>query len=90
MEENSEMKTKLKDLRMCDTPPRYFKSANKLNSKSHFVDLVLIRYYVICVPLRSLSEGAISKPCASFDGLKGLEEMRAQYIKAVGKIKSKC
>ncbi|XP_014461548.2 centrosomal protein of 152 kDa isoform X1 [Alligator mississippiensis] len=58
MEENSEMKTKLKDLRMCDTPPR------------------------------SLSEGAISKPCASFDGLKGLEEMRAQYIKAVGKIKS--
>ncbi|XP_019359723.1 PREDICTED: centrosomal protein of 152 kDa isoform X1 [Gavialis gangeticus] len=58
MDENSEMKTKLKDLRTCDTPPR------------------------------SLSEGAISKPCASCDGLKGLEEMRAQYIRAVGKIKS--
>uniref|UniRef100_A0A7M4F829 Centrosomal protein 152 n=1 Tax=Crocodylus porosus TaxID=8502 RepID=A0A7M4F829_CROPO len=58
MDENSEMKTKFKDLRMCDTPPR------------------------------SLSEGAISKPCASCDGLKGLEEMRAQYIRAVGKIKS--
>ncbi|KAH1183943.1 centrosomal protein of 152 kDa isoform X4 [Mauremys mutica] len=38
-------------------------------------------------PPRSLSEGAISKPCTSCDGIKGLEEMRSQYIKAVGKIK---
>ncbi|KAM6125450.1 LOW QUALITY PROTEIN: centrosomal protein of 152 kDa [Phoenicopterus ruber ruber] len=52
--ENSEMKTKLKDLR---TPPR------------------------------SLSKGGISKPCTSSDSVKGLEEMRAQYIKAVSKIK---
>ncbi|KFP26496.1 Centrosomal protein of 152 kDa, partial [Colius striatus] len=48
--ENSEMKTKLKDL---GTPPR---------------------------------EG-ISKPRTSCDSMKGLEEMRAQYIKAVSKIK---
>ncbi|KAM7102871.1 centrosomal protein of 152 kDa isoform 3-T4 [Ciconia maguari] len=52
--ENSEMKTKLKDL---GTPPR------------------------------SLSKGGISKPCTSCDAVKGLEEMRAQYIKAVSKIK---
>ncbi|NXE73244.1 CE152 protein, partial [Cochlearius cochlearius] len=52
--ENSEMKTKLKDLA---TPPR------------------------------SLSKEGISKPCISCDAVKGLEEMRAQYIKAVSKIK---
>ncbi|NWH21365.1 CE152 protein, partial [Grus americana] len=52
--ENSEMKTKLKDLA---TPPR------------------------------SLSKGGISKPCTSCDSVKGLEELRAQYIKAVSKIK---
>nr|XP_009926012.1 PREDICTED: centrosomal protein of 152 kDa isoform X3 [Haliaeetus albicilla] len=52
--ENSEMKTKLKDL---GTPPR------------------------------SLSKGGVSKPCTSCDSVKGLEEMRAQYIKAVSKIK---
>ncbi|XP_072727038.1 centrosomal protein of 152 kDa isoform X4 [Ciconia boyciana] len=52
--ENSEMKTKLKDL---GTPPR------------------------------SLSKGGVSKPCTSCDAVKGLEEMRAQYIKAVSKIK---
>uniref|UniRef100_A0A8C8SX28 Centrosomal protein 152 n=1 Tax=Pelusios castaneus TaxID=367368 RepID=A0A8C8SX28_9SAUR len=57
MEENCEMKAKLKDLETCNAPPR------------------------------SLSEGAISKPCASCDGVKALEEMRSQYIKAVGKIK---
>ncbi|XP_075753317.1 centrosomal protein of 152 kDa isoform X6 [Pelodiscus sinensis] len=57
MEENCEMKMKLKDLKTISTPPR------------------------------SLSEGAISKPCTSCDGIKGLEEMRTQYIKAVGKIK---
>ncbi|XP_054858693.1 centrosomal protein of 152 kDa [Eublepharis macularius] len=39
------------------------------------------------VPPRSLSEGYVSKPCPSCDG-KALEEMRSQYIKAVGKIKS--
>nr|XP_060611287.1 centrosomal protein of 152 kDa isoform X2 [Anolis sagrei ordinatus] len=39
------------------------------------------------VPPRSLSEGYVSKPCTSCDG-KALEEMRSQYIKAVGKIKS--
>ncbi|XP_062439672.1 centrosomal protein of 152 kDa [Rhea pennata] len=39
-------------------------------------------------PPRSLSEGAISKPCTSCDTVKGLEEMRVQYIKAVSKIKS--
>ncbi|XP_008119078.2 centrosomal protein of 152 kDa isoform X2 [Anolis carolinensis] len=39
------------------------------------------------VPPRSLSEGYVSKPCSSCDG-KALEEMRSQYIKAVGKIKS--
>ncbi|KAM8804402.1 centrosomal protein of 152 kDa [Eudromia elegans] len=37
---------------------------------------------------RSLSEGAISKSCTSCDSVKGLEEMRVQYIKAVSKIKS--
>ncbi|XP_010179234.1 PREDICTED: centrosomal protein of 152 kDa [Mesitornis unicolor] len=52
--ENSEMKTKLKDL---GTPPR------------------------------SLSKGGVSKSCTSCDPVKGLEEMRAQYIKAVSKIK---
>ncbi|KAM6308820.1 centrosomal protein of 152 kDa [Aegotheles albertisi] len=52
--ENSEVKTKLKDL---GTPPR------------------------------SLSKGGVSKPCTSCDSVKGLEEMRAQYIKAVSKIK---
>ncbi|NXN66877.1 CE152 protein, partial [Himantopus himantopus] len=52
--ENSEMKTKLKDLGM---------------------------------PPRSLSKGDVSKPCMSCDSVKGLEEMRAQYIKAVSKIK---
>ncbi|XP_044294949.1 centrosomal protein of 152 kDa isoform X2 [Varanus komodoensis] len=39
------------------------------------------------VPPRSLSEGCVLKPCTSCDG-KALEEMRSQYIKAVGKIKS--
>ncbi|NXD06298.1 CE152 protein, partial [Nothocercus nigrocapillus] len=39
-------------------------------------------------PPRSLSEGAISKSCTSCDSVKGLEEMRVQYIKAVSKIKS--
>ncbi|XP_061451435.1 centrosomal protein of 152 kDa isoform X2 [Rhineura floridana] len=38
-------------------------------------------------PPRSSSEGCISKPCTSCDR-KALEEMRSQYIKAVGKIKS--
>ncbi|NWS67804.1 CE152 protein, partial [Crotophaga sulcirostris] len=52
--ENSEVKTKLKDL---GTPPR------------------------------SLSKGGVSKPCTSCDSLKGLEEMRAQYMKTVNKIK---
>ncbi|XP_042333090.1 centrosomal protein of 152 kDa isoform X2 [Sceloporus undulatus] len=37
-------------------------------------------------PPRSLSEGCVSKPCNSCDG-KALEDMRSQYIKAVGKIK---
>ncbi|XP_042660230.1 centrosomal protein of 152 kDa [Tyto alba] len=59
--ENSEMKTKPKDL---ETPP----SVNYV----HF---------------RSLSKGGILKPCTSCDSVKGLEEMRAQYIKAVSKIK---
>ncbi|XP_010283998.1 PREDICTED: centrosomal protein of 152 kDa [Phaethon lepturus] len=53
--ENSEMKTKLKELETSQ---------------------------------RSLSKGGISKPCPSSDSVKGLEEMRAQYIKAVSKIKS--
>ncbi|KAK2539560.1 centrosomal protein of 152 kDa isoform X1 [Columba livia] len=38
-------------------------------------------------PPRSLSKGGVSKPCPSCDSVKGLEEMRAQYIKAVSKIK---
>ncbi|NWX58398.1 CE152 protein, partial [Promerops cafer] len=38
-------------------------------------------------PPRSLSRGDISKPCASSDSVKGLEEMRAHYIKALSKIK---
>uniref|UniRef100_A0A8C4V5P5 Centrosomal protein 152 n=1 Tax=Falco tinnunculus TaxID=100819 RepID=A0A8C4V5P5_FALTI len=38
-------------------------------------------------PPRSLSKGGISNPCTSSDSMKGLEEMRAQYIKAVTKIK---
>nr|XP_005483420.1 centrosomal protein of 152 kDa isoform X3 [Zonotrichia albicollis] len=36
---------------------------------------------------RSLSSEGISKPCASSDSVKGLEEMRAHYIKALSKIK---
>ncbi|XP_074736517.1 centrosomal protein of 152 kDa isoform X2 [Strix uralensis] len=52
--QNSEMKTKPKDL---GTPPR------------------------------SLSKGGVSKLCTSCDSVKGLEEMRAQYIKTVNKIK---
>ncbi|XP_074773073.1 centrosomal protein of 152 kDa [Athene noctua] len=38
-------------------------------------------------PPRSLSKGGVSKPCTSCDSVKGLEEMRAQYIKTVNKIK---
>ncbi|KAM6352498.1 centrosomal protein of 152 kDa isoform 2-T2 [Alca torda] len=38
-------------------------------------------------PPRSLSKGGVSKPCTSCDSVKGLEEMRDQYIKAVSKIK---
>uniref|UniRef100_A0A8C0ET87 Centrosomal protein 152 n=1 Tax=Bubo bubo TaxID=30461 RepID=A0A8C0ET87_BUBBB len=38
-------------------------------------------------PPRSLSKGGISKLCTSCDSVKGLEEMRAQYIKTVNKIK---
>ncbi|XP_062484899.1 centrosomal protein of 152 kDa isoform X4 [Pezoporus occidentalis] len=38
-------------------------------------------------PPRSLSKGGVSKPCTPSDSVKGLEEMRAQYIKAVSKIK---
>lgn len=38
-------------------------------------------------PPRSLSRGGISKPCAPSDSVKGLEEMRAHYIKALSKIK---
>ncbi|NXH39737.1 CE152 protein, partial [Dicaeum eximium] len=38
-------------------------------------------------PPRSLSRGGISKPCASSDSVKGLEEMRAHYVKALSKIK---
>ncbi|KAM9533137.1 centrosomal protein of 152 kDa isoform 2-T2 [Guaruba guarouba] len=38
-------------------------------------------------PPRSLSKEGVSKPCTSSDSVKGLEEMRAQYIKAVSKIK---
>ncbi|XP_071424634.1 centrosomal protein of 152 kDa isoform X2 [Pithys albifrons albifrons] len=38
-------------------------------------------------PPRTLSKGEVSKPCASSDSVKGLEEMRAHYIKAVSKIK---
>ncbi|XP_039933570.1 centrosomal protein of 152 kDa isoform X2 [Hirundo rustica] len=38
-------------------------------------------------PPRSLSRGGISKPCTSSDSVKGLEEMRAHYIKALSKIK---
>ncbi|NWH64856.1 CE152 protein, partial [Geococcyx californianus] len=52
--ENSEVKTKLKDL---GTPPR------------------------------SLSKGGVSNPCTSCDCVKDLEEMRAQYMKTVNKIK---
>ncbi|XP_054128917.1 centrosomal protein of 152 kDa isoform X3 [Melozone crissalis] len=36
---------------------------------------------------RTLSSEGISKPCASSDSVKGLEEMRAHYIKALSKIK---
>ncbi|NWT64974.1 CE152 protein, partial [Prunella himalayana] len=38
-------------------------------------------------PSRSLSREGISQPCASSDSVKGLEEMRAHYIKALSKIK---
>ncbi|XP_063268745.1 centrosomal protein of 152 kDa isoform X2 [Prinia subflava] len=38
-------------------------------------------------PPRSLLRGGVSKPCASSDSVKGLEEMRAHYIKALSKIK---
>uniref|UniRef100_A0A8C5TBY0 Centrosomal protein 152 n=1 Tax=Malurus cyaneus samueli TaxID=2593467 RepID=A0A8C5TBY0_9PASS len=44
-------------------------------------------YSVMCMYFRSLSRGGISKPCASSESVKGLEEMRAHYIKAVSKIK---
>ncbi|XP_053934079.1 centrosomal protein of 152 kDa [Cuculus canorus] len=38
-------------------------------------------------PPRSLSRGGVPKPCTSCESLKGLEEMRAQYVKTVSKIK---
>ncbi|NXT36858.1 CE152 protein, partial [Pelecanoides urinatrix] len=80
--ENSEMKTKLKDL---GTPPRYLKNFNKsicfLRYKLLFLCSVTYMHF------RSLSKGGVSKPCTSCDSVKGLEEMRAQYIKAVSKIK---
>ncbi|KAM6387869.1 centrosomal protein of 152 kDa isoform 2-T2 [Pluvialis apricaria] len=82
--ENSEMKTKLKDL---ETPPRYLKKIC-LNKLIIFVRYkLLFLYNVTYVRFRSLSKGGISKPCTSCDSVKGLEEMRAQYIKAVSKIK---
>ncbi|XP_015728504.1 centrosomal protein of 152 kDa isoform X2 [Coturnix japonica] len=37
---------------------------------------------------RLLSKGSVSKACSSCGSVKGLEEMRAQYIKSVSKIKS--
>ncbi|NXC45079.1 CE152 protein, partial [Penelope pileata] len=37
---------------------------------------------------RLLSTGDVSKPCTSCGSVKGLEEMRSQYIKAVSRIKS--
>lgn len=83
--ENSEMKTKLKDQ---GSPPRYLKNEIKCF-------LILGRYKllflcgVMCMHFRSLSRGGISKPCASSDSVKGLEEMRAHYIKALSKIKCK-
>ncbi|XP_072201616.1 centrosomal protein of 152 kDa [Excalfactoria chinensis] len=36
---------------------------------------------------RLLSKGSVSKACSSCGSVKGLEEMRAQYIKSVSKIK---
>ncbi|XP_071670191.1 centrosomal protein of 152 kDa isoform X2 [Patagioenas fasciata] len=41
----------------------------------------------LVTPPRSLSKGGVSKPCPYCDSVKGLEEMRAQYIRAVSKIK---
>uniref|UniRef100_A0A8C0QP79 Centrosomal protein 152 n=1 Tax=Chelonoidis abingdonii TaxID=106734 RepID=A0A8C0QP79_CHEAB len=59
---------------------------NKLASTEVILPCSYKVLHVLCA-FRSLSEGAISKPCTSCDGVKGLEEMRSQYIKAVGKIK---
>ncbi|NWZ43422.1 CE152 protein, partial [Brachypodius atriceps] len=81
--ENSEMKTKLKDQGL---PPRYLRNGIKC-----FLTLgrykLLFLCSVMCMHFRSLSRGGISKPCVSSDSVKGLEEMRAHYIKALSKIK---
>ncbi|NXG44792.1 CE152 protein, partial [Psilopogon haemacephalus] len=79
--ENSEMKAKLKDL---GTPPRYLKDLSKLGLVRQ---KLLFFWSVTYVYFRPLLKGGISKPCMSCDAVKGLEEMRAQYIKAVNKIK---
>ncbi|NXY03922.1 CE152 protein, partial [Pteruthius melanotis] len=81
--ENSEMKTKLKDQ---ESPPRYLKKLNKMISYFGKMQVAFL-CSVMCMHFRSLSRGGISKPCASSDSVKGLEEMRAHYIKAVSKIK---
>ncbi|XP_071424636.1 centrosomal protein of 152 kDa isoform X4 [Pithys albifrons albifrons] len=81
--ENSEM-TKLKDQ---GSPPRYFKKAKQ----DDYFFLVSYKLLFLCsvafMYFRTLSKGEVSKPCASSDSVKGLEEMRAHYIKAVSKIK---
>uniref|UniRef100_A0A8C3JHP6 Centrosomal protein 152 n=1 Tax=Calidris pygmaea TaxID=425635 RepID=A0A8C3JHP6_9CHAR len=58
---------------------------------SNLIIFVRYKWLFLCsvtyVHFRSLSKGGVSKPCTSCDSVKGLEEMRAQYIKAVSKIK---
>lgn len=51
--------------------------------------MLLFLCNMMCMHFRSLSMEGMSKPCASSDSVKGLEEMRAHYIKALSKIKCK-
>uniref|UniRef100_A0A8C6JBK5 CEP152 CEP63 binding coiled coil domain-containing protein n=1 Tax=Melopsittacus undulatus TaxID=13146 RepID=A0A8C6JBK5_MELUD len=64
---------------------------NKAKQAAGFSVLVRCKLLCLCsvtyMHFRSLSKGGVSKPCTSSDSVKGLEEMRAQYIKAVSKIK---
>ncbi|XP_071611340.1 centrosomal protein of 152 kDa [Heliangelus exortis] len=83
--ENSEMKAKLRNL---ESLPRYFFKKLKADFFFFFFFVTYKLFFLFGVTyMHFRSKGAVLKPCTSCDSVKGLEELRAQYIKAVNKIK---